>query len=145
MRNHCPKPVERHRRQGEAQLGQITLQVSLDKTAMPGERVLIRGREEGPWKAAAQPQLAPVADIDFPKVEPAQLNKLDAARERLRGLPEQVRQGAAQHEKPRGILGPIHQHAEHGKQIRTSLHLINHDPFNRIGQSIYLLDEAFRM
>ena len=73
----------------------------------------------------------------FTEAEGRKLVVGDASRERFRRLPEQFRSGAAQNEKVRGVVGPVHEDSQQAKEPFLALDLVDdHEPPERFEREL---------
>ena len=71
---------------------------------------------------------------DLVEAEAAQAVVVDPARKRFRGLAEEVRGGAAQHQEPRPPRAAVRQHAKDGKEVGPALHLVDDDQTAQVAE-----------
>src|SRR5690606_30731378 len=112
MGHHRPEAPHRGGRNADAPLRQVSLQERVDEGASPTDRRLLVLSQQRVWEAAAPPKLFDPLGADLVEREPAHADVLDAARQALGALPEQVAGGAAEDEEPRGERTPDSQNTE---------------------------------
>ena len=122
---HRPEPSKGLGRNRDAELGDVALQERLHEAAPPHRgRAVVRG-EICTREAAAEPEGAPRLRRDLRQVEPREIDETHAAGERFRDPPNERRRCAAEHEKPRRIVGPVGEHAKRLEERRFALYLVD--------------------
>ena len=124
--HHGPEAEERGRRNGDAQLGHVALDVGVDELQAPLQARRFRRRQERARKAAAPPQGRHPGFANLLWREPPNEQRLEPARQRFGRLAQQSGTGAAQHEEPRAQRAAVGQHAEHGRRFWPALNLVDH-------------------
>ena len=142
VREHGPEAQQRGGGHRRAELRHVALEEGLHEITPPGEAVGIIAREIGPGKSSAQPVTLQARRAQFLGAEAADRHEFDAAGERFRGLAQQRRRRAAEHQKARGQGPAVGQHAQDGKQVRPALHLVEHDEAAKFRERLHRLGEG---
>lgn len=82
------------------------------ETPPPQDRAAVIPRQVAAREAATHPECAPLPGVHFTEVKSTQIDEADAARERLGDASNQPGRGAAEKQEPRGVRGPVHEHAD---------------------------------
>ena len=138
MRHHVPKPPQRHRRDGKAELRNVPFEESLEKLAAPLEGIGLAARRVGQRESASQPVPVLRGGPEIGEAKAFQREGLQPAGQRFGGLAEQVWRGAAQNQETRRQGPAICQDAQQGEQLGAALDFVNDD------QSLEWAQRGFR-
>jgi hypothetical protein len=139
---HAPETEQRGRRDRHPERGQVSLEEGPHQVPSPRDAVFSGPGEIGRREAAAEPEPVERPGPDLAEREARQLDHLQPAGERLRGLTQQVRRRAAEDQEARGQRPPVHEHPQHGEEIGAPLHLVDHHRPLEAGEGRHRLIEA---